>query len=119
MVALWIDDGSGPVRNPDLTDEEFAEGIEQMKQANISALWSAAHNYEYSQISGTATGLLVLGVLKGMPKCIAVQAWVTSIWNLYYARKPLVTHEQDVDLLDFSSCGQMPHSVPELMAEVM
>lgn len=119
MVELWIDDGAGPVRNPELTDEEFAAGLEQVKQNNIRMLWQAAHDYEYEQISGTATGLLVLGVSAQKPKSLAVQAWVTSIWALYYTRKPLITHEIQLEMLDFSGCGVIPFTVPDLLAEVL
>ena len=65
------------------------------------------------------TGLLVLGVSAQKPKSMAVQAWVTSIWTLYYSRKPLVTHEYQPELLDFSGCGVIPFTVPDLLAEVM
>ena len=116
---LWIDNGSGPIRNPALSDAEFAEGLESMKQSNTAALWEAAHNYEYFQVSGSAVGLLALGVAQSKPKCIAVMTWIQSIWTLYYQRKPLVTHEWDATLLDFSSCGQIPYTVPELIAEVL
>jgi hypothetical protein len=119
MKPLWIDttDGRGPVRNPDITDTEFAEGLEEMKNANIATLWQAAHDYEYAEISGSAIGLLVVGVLQGKSKSLAVREWIDSIWTLYYARKPLVQAQLDPALLDFTSCGPMPFTVPELRAE--
>lgn len=83
----------------------------------ISTLWQAAHDYEYQRISGAAFALLTLGVLQGKPKCIAIQGWISSIWMLYYQRKALITVDS-VDNLDFSICGPMPHSIPELMQEV-
>ena len=51
------------------------------------------------------------------PKALAVSAWSSSIWAEYYRRKELVTIDS-VDDLDFSSFGAIPHSVPELQAEV-
>ena len=85
---------------------------------NIKGLWQAAHDYEYEEISGTAIGLLVLGVIQNKPKALAVQAWSKSIWTLYYIRKAAVTEIYDPSLLNFSSCGKIPHSIPELMAEL-
>lgn len=45
--------------------------------------------------------------------------WIHGIWALYYTRKALVTGEESIDpaLLDFTSCGPIPHIVPELMVE--
>lgn len=95
--------------------------------SNIEALWQAAHDYEYAQISGSAIGMLALGVAANKPKALAVQAWLKSIWGnaltpgegLYYDRKALVTGDAPIDpaLLDFSSCGPIPHTVSELMVE--
>jgi hypothetical protein len=116
--ALWIDDGTGPVRNPDLTDDEFAAGLATLQSQNVQALWQKATDYQEAQISGAAYGLVTLGVIKQTPKALAVMAWINSVWALYYQRKPLVTHEWDGALFDFSTCGPMPCTVPELMAEV-
>ena len=113
-----MDTGSGPVQNPLLTQEEFEQILSDMQRKNIEILWQAAHAYEYEQSSGSAVGLLVLGVLQKKPKSVAIQGWIQSIWNLYYSRKPTVTHLYDPTLLDFSSCGPIPHTVPELMQEL-
>lgn len=80
-------------------------------------LWQAAHDYEYAQISGSAVGLIAVGVMLGKPKCAAVQEWIKTIWGLYYQRKATVTPFFKPSL-DFSSCGNIPASVPELMAEL-
>lgn len=82
-------------------------------------LWNAAHDYEYAQISGTAVGILALGVLAGRPKSLAIQSWIIGIWTLYYEKKSMITSTPDESLYDFSSCGPMPYSIPELMAEVL
>lgn len=118
IKSAWVDHGSGPVRNPELSEQEFAAALVAVKEANIAALWQAAHDYEYAEISGSAIGALVLGVMQSKPKCSAVQAWIQSIWNLYYTRKPLVTHEASSVSFDFSSCGPIPYTVPELMSEI-
>lgn len=119
VIPVWIDNGTGPVRNPALTDEEFQQGLSYLQAQNVDALWQAAHDYEYAQISGTAIGLLTMGVSQGKPKSTAVMQWIQSVWALYYQRKPQVTREWNAALLDFSSCGEIPHSIPELMAEVL
>lgn len=99
--------------------ETEQERQDRMKKLYISLLWEAAHAYEYAEVNGTGVGLLALGVLKGSPKALSCQAWATSIWALYYERKPMVTHEMSESLLDFSVCGPMPYTIPELMAEVL
>jgi hypothetical protein len=86
--------------------------------ANIEKLWQAAHDYEYAQISGSAIGLLAVGVLQSKPKCVAVELWIKAVWTLYYSRKPQITEIFESSLCDFSSCGPIPFSIPELMAEI-
>jgi hypothetical protein len=124
LYPLWVDlgDGNGPIQNPDITQEQFDAGLAQMQADNVQALWQAATSYVEAQISGAAYGLVTLGVVKGAaacPKCAAVMAWINSVWAIYYTRKPQVTYTWNEALLDFSSCGPMPHAVPELLAEVM
>jgi hypothetical protein len=79
----------------------------------IAALWQAAHEYEYASISGSAIGLVTIGIMTGKPKCLAVQVWVTSIWSLYYTRKAGTSTDTD-----YTSVGPCPYSVPELMVEL-
>jgi hypothetical protein len=110
-VELWqTDTGTA-------TNDEILAACPRILDHKIEALWSAAHDYEYEQISGSAIGLLVLGVMQGKPKCSAVQAWIKAIWTEYYTRKAAVRIDTEPDL-DFTPCGQIPHTVPELMAEV-
>ena len=85
--------------------------------AKIDRLWAAADAYTSSYISGVAIGLLTIGVMQSKPKALAVSAWSSAVWDDYYARKALVT-ASSVETLDFSSHGPMPHSVPELRAEL-
>lgn len=94
----------------DLSPEELA----QAEANRIESLWQAAHKKEFDSINGSAVGMVTLGLLAGKPKCQAVQAWIQSIWNLYYERKASGSTDTD-----YSVCGEMPHSVPELMAEVL
>lgn len=119
MTQLYVVVDGKRVQNPALSVEEFQNEIEDRKQHYISQLWDAAHAYEFAEINGTGTGLLTLGVLKGLPKSMAVQAWVTSIWDLYYKRKAAMTHEPDPKAFDFSVCGAMPYTIPELMEEAL
>ena len=90
-----------------------ARKVAAVEEGRIAALWQAAHEYEFAQISGSAIGLLAMGVMMQKPKCIAVQNWIKAIWTLYYTRK--ATGDTSTD---FSSCGECPHSVPELMEEL-
>lgn len=85
--------------------------------AKIERLWAAADAYTSGYISGVAIGLLTIGVMQSKPKALAVSAWSSAVWDDYYARKALVT-ASSVETLDFSSHGPMPHSVPELRAEL-
>jgi hypothetical protein len=89
------------------------------KSENVGRIWEAAHEYEYNQISGSAVGLVTMGIIMSKPKCYAVQLWIKTIWDLYYTRKPQVTDVLDPTFLDYTSCGSMPYSVPELMQEVL
>ncbi len=87
--------------------------LEAVEASRIASLWQAAHDYEYAQVSGSAIGLLAIGVLQGLPKCIAVQNWIKGIWTEYYTRKAGTSTDTD-----FSIAGECPHSVPELMEEL-
>lgn len=102
---------------PDPTPEQIAADAEaaqaSAESARIAAIWQAAHDYEVAQVSGSAIGLLAMGVMAGKPKCIEVQAWIKSIWTLYYTRKATGSTDSD-----YSGCGQIPRSVPELMEEL-
>lgn len=111
-------------RNPDgtfseLTTEEVAnlvvsaDDLARIEAQRIASLWQAAHNYEFAQISGSAIGLLAMGVMTGKPKCIAVQNWIKGIWTEYYTRKAGTSVDTD-----FSVAGTCPHTVPELMEEL-
>lgn len=79
----------------------------------IARLWQAAHDYEYAQISGTATVPLTVGVLQQLPKALAIKDWCRSIWNTYYTRRANGSTDYS-----FANCGLIPHSIPELLAEV-
>lgn len=99
--------------------EPTPEELEQRRQSNLESLWQAATSYQEGYISGAAIGLLTIGVLQSKPKCLAVMAWISAIWNdNYYPRKLLVTPVYNATLNDFTDCGAMPYSVPELTAEV-
>lgn len=96
-----------------LTPEQIVANTTAAEAKRIASLWQAAHDYEFAQVSGSAIGLLAMGVLQGLPKCIAVQNWIKSIWSVYYTRKAGTSTDTD-----FSIAGQCPHSVPELMVEL-
>jgi len=90
-----------------------AERIAAIEATRISTLWQSAHEYEYAAVSGSAIGLLVMGVMQQKPKCMAVQSWIKSIWTEYYTRKATGSTDANFDVL-----GPCPHTVPDLMAEL-
>lgn len=92
---------------------DFLPTPEQVEAMRISSLWRAAYMYEYAAISGTVIGLITMGVMMGKPKAIAVQAWITGIWTEYYSRKASGSTD-----FEFTSVGPIPHTVPELAAEL-
>lgn len=121
------------IGNVPLTPEEEAEltqleqdylvsepaRLEEKRKENLQKLWQAATDYQTSYISDMAIGILTIGVIQGLPKALAVKAWANVIWNdLYYPRKLLITHEYSPEFYDFSTVGPMPHTVPELNAEI-
>jgi len=120
VTPLWIDrsDGNGPVQNPMLTQDDFNTGIAAAQAQNLDALWAAATRYEESYISGSAPRLVEWGVVKGLPKSVAIDGWIQSIWALYKQRKPLVTYQWDDSLYDFTSCGPMPYTISDIEAEL-
>lgn len=123
IIATATDEYYGP--------EEFIDAPENFDMSMISAyrvidnqlsideatridmLWQAAHNYEYARISGSAIGILAMGVIQNKPKSLAVQTWINGIWNIYYTRK--TTGSIDTD---FTSAGPLPYTVPEIMEEL-
>lgn len=113
-IYTWTENADGSLNIVALTADQLAA----KKAANIDILWQAAHDYEYAQISGVAVGLLTVGVLQSLPKSLAIKDWSKSIWTLYYSRKASVTDMLDPTFLDFSSCGNIPYTIPELMVEI-
>lgn len=117
MISQYHDygDGKGPIWVG--TSEEEQAYLEYRVGENIEMLWQAAHDYEYTSINGAALSMVLLGVIQNKPKCLAVQNWIQSIWNLYYSRKATITKGVTPEC-DFSVCGTIPHSIPELMEEL-
>ena len=98
----------------DLPPEVVAVNQARVEATRQMNLWQAAHDLEYASISGSAIGLITMGVLGGKPKCLAVQAWIKSIWTEYYVRKAGTSTDTDFAAV----AGSCPHSVPELMVEL-
>ena len=96
-------------KSSDETTAEIASKIDQ--------LWQAANDYTANYISGVAIGLLTIGVIQGKAKALAVTGWSSQVWDEYYTRKAAINLGSPLNL-DFSSFGPMPHSVPELRAEL-
>lgn len=95
------------------TPQELESQAAAFEASRVAQLWQAAHDYEYAQVSGSAIGLLAMGVMQGLPKCLAVQGWIKTIWTEYYTRK--ATGSTDYS---FGVAGACPHTVPELMLEL-
>jgi hypothetical protein len=103
---------------PDLTPEELAEQEDAIIAQKQTQLWNDADQYQMKFISGAALSLLTLGVLQQKPISLSIMAWIQTIWNgNYYPQKAALTVDSPV--FDFSVCGPMPYSVPELSAEVL
>ena len=117
-LYTWTENADGSLTITPIPAGTLIQQQESKKANNIEVLWQAAHDYEFASINGSAVGLVTIGIMLNLPKCKAVSTWITSIWNLYYTRKPLITDVFDPAMLDFSSCGPMPYSIPQLMAEV-
>jgi len=111
----WVQGWQIIERFATLTERDAATAASQAAtEANrVASLWQSAHDYEYAQVSGSAIGLLAMGVMTGKPKCIAVQNWIRGIWTEYYTRKAGTSTDTD-----FSIAELCPHTVPELMAEL-
>lgn len=87
-------------------------------QAVIADLWTAADQYIAKSINGVGIGLFAAGLVAQKPKAAAVTAWTQAVWMEYYARKALWTEGGTLPNLDFSTMGEMPHTVLELSAEL-
>lgn len=120
MQSKYRDDGDGTYWDGTSEEEQeyLAWYIPLRIKENKDALWQAATRYQESFISGAAIGLVTAGFLQNKPKSIAVMAWINNIWNNhYYVQKPLVN--ENYTGYDFSVCGPIPYTVPEINAEVL
>ncbi len=97
----------------DLEGQELSDRQAQIEAQRVEQLWQAASATEHAEISGSAIGLITIGVVQGKPKCTAMQAWIKSLWGEYYLRKASGSTDYD-----FSAYATAPHTVPELMTEL-
>lgn len=117
ITPLWIDTGSGPVRNPALSDAEFNAGLEDLRKSNVRSLRDTMQAYLDAELGPDDYSSLALGVAQKGVKALAVKAWIKSVKTLFRTRKPLVTYQWDDALYDFSSCGAIPYSIKEVEDE--
>lgn len=54
---LYIDNGTGPLRNPELTDAEFNAGVEELRQASIPSTISMRQCQLYLYDAGLLSGV--------------------------------------------------------------
>lgn len=102
------------------TPEPEPESTDYTEQ-NMQSLWQAATRYEQTYISGSALGLLTIGVMAGSEIAKAIQVWLNTLWiGHYYPRKAEITRDAPIskEMLDFTLIGPMPYSIPELAKEV-
>jgi hypothetical protein len=104
-----------PLTTEQATAAQTAETLRlaQVNEQRIASLWKAAHEYEFASINGSAVGLVTLGIIQSLPKCLAIQAWTASIWTEYYTRKANGSTD-----MDFTTVGACPHTIPDLMTEL-
>lgn len=100
------------------TEAEILTTFPNINDAKYERLWLAAHLYEQQFISGVGLSILSLGVAQSKPKALAVAAWSNNLWvNYYYPRKQAISFLSEPDC-DFTIVGNIPHTVPELSAEI-
>ena len=115
---LWIDHGTGPVQNPDITQSQFDSGLIQLQQDNVKYLKDSMTNYHKNFVSETELMFITVGASKGLPKCTAVFEWLLHIYTQYNTRITKVTYSWDQTLHDFSNCGSIPYPMQELIIEI-
>lgn len=119
MVTLYIDNGSGPIRNPQLTDAEFNAGIAAQRVLNQNAIKAAAYLYIDSFFNSTEMAIWSAGAAKGLPKSLANVAWLKAIRSLAASRIAATTAVYDPLLIDFSSVGSPAWSSDQIVTEVL
>ncbi len=90
------------------------------KTKNEKILYSIYILYENTYILGTNIRYISLGLLKNLPKSIAVNDWLDSLYNKYKELKNNLPTNEAVtkEYIDFSSCGEIPYSMEEVIEEV-
>lgn len=87
-------------------------------------LWMAASNYQKARIADGAYSVCAhrsmmadASVLPPAPKCKANYRWVLALWEEYYKRKTDMAAGGQMNL-DFSSMGNLPYPMSEIMLEL-
>ena len=102
----------------DKTLQETEAYRSDQAQLKIKSVRDAVILFESSQITGSGIGILTLLVSQNNAKGIAVQNWIRAIWNEYYTRKAMYENNWAEPLnTSFESFGDIPYSIPELIAE--
>ncbi len=95
--------------------------MEYKIKKEITKLWNLANTYETIYISGSAPSLLATKLSEALfagktnQVCEDVKAWQLSIWDMYYTEKTKLEAGEEYST-DFSVLGEIPHSIPEIMA---
>lgn len=119
---VWNGSSYEIIPDPPKTDEELATE----KQANIDAIFASAEEYVdrkgttgKGRVSKYSIGILTLKGNANTPKSKAIMDWVNSVFLVAYTREAQVNGGMPFtpEMLDFSSCGPMPHTVAEALQE--
>ena len=96
-------------------DSDFPLSLEKKTEK----LWQSANTYQESRISGAGYLLITLGILRDLPKCVAVKKWILSVLTLYYDRERQIINDPGIKIdTDFSSIGDIPYTIEEIVKEV-
>jgi hypothetical protein len=101
---------------------------EEIKLSRLMQLEDACRNYveckgDLSRTKGrihfTASPLVFAKGSANKQKSKAIMDWCYLVWGLYYQRLAALNAGGvwNDNLLDFSSCGEMPHTIQEAMVE--
>ena len=100
------------------TEEEIATEQIEANTALVSRIIQASTDYISTQLAMDGMLLVDRMVRLDIQEAIGTESWLMEIRNEAYFRKALVEADavpEDVDLLDFSSFGDKPYTIEELM----
>tara|TARA_R110001606_G_C14903778_1_gene594345 strand:- start:41 stop:496 length:456 start_codon:yes stop_codon:yes gene_type:complete len=94
------------------TEELYTENIPNLK----ASLKSQAMAYSLYNVDAYFAGLID-GAPVEATKCLAVQAWLDTLWGYYYTLKVKIEIMEPYEI-DFEQFGEEPYSYAECKAEL-